>query len=194
MKFLLWDTAGQEEYDELTREYYKGSSACILAFSTTDRDSYDAIQKWNKKVIDQCGVIPTILVQTKLDLDGVHAKVTEKDSKDLADLLKMTLFRISSKQDFHVKELFEYLAHAYYKHKNNISETKKNEEVVLKEEKNPKKVVQEEKEVKFGEIKKQSKKKKEKDEDEAEKNEKQNEIIRKNLKDDKKKKDPCRIF
>lgn len=191
----MWDTAGQEEYDELTREYYKGSSACILAFSTIDRDSYDAIQKWNKKVIDQCGVIPTILVQTKLDLDGVHAKVTEKDSKDLADLLKMTLFRVSSKQDFHVKELFEYLAHAYYKHKNNIVEQpKKNEEVILKEEKIPKKVVQEEKEVKFGEIKKQAKKKKEKDEDEAEKNEKQNEIIRKNLKDDKKKKDPCRIF
>lgn len=53
--FLLWDTAGQEEYDALTRTYYKGAGACILAFSTTDRDSFDAVESWYKKVTNECG-------------------------------------------------------------------------------------------------------------------------------------------
>ena len=213
MKFQIWDTAGQEEYDELTREYYKGSSACILAFSTIDRDSFNAVQKWQKKVNEQCGSIPTILVQTKLDLEGYQAKVTENDAKELADLLNITLFRISSKQDLRVKEMFDYLANAYVKSKNqrNSNETKEiiekekeKEKLVFKvKEKESQKseknggVVTETKEVKLGEIKKDNKKKKsEKDkkiEEQVAENEKQNELIRKNLNDEKKKKD-CRIF
>ena len=43
--FLLWDTAGQEEYDAITRGYYKGAGACVLAFSTTDRKSFDAVEE-----------------------------------------------------------------------------------------------------------------------------------------------------
>jgi Ras-related protein Rab-23 len=27
VKFYIWDTAGQEEYDALTKRYYKGASA-----------------------------------------------------------------------------------------------------------------------------------------------------------------------
>ena len=36
VKFHIWDTAGQEEYDSLTKKYYRGACACILAFSTVD--------------------------------------------------------------------------------------------------------------------------------------------------------------
>merc|ERR1719401_2008332 len=66
--FLLWDTAGQEEYDAITRGYYKGAGACILAFSTTDRDSFDAIESWYQKVRNECGPVCMALVQNKVDL------------------------------------------------------------------------------------------------------------------------------
>ena len=78
--YLLWDTAGQEEYDAITRAYYKaleressrhmsyiirksspcalqGAGACILAFSTTDRDSFDAIESWYKKALALLSVV-----------------------------------------------------------------------------------------------------------------------------------------
>ena len=42
--FFLRDTAGQEEYDASNRTYCKGAGACILAFSTVDRASFDAIE------------------------------------------------------------------------------------------------------------------------------------------------------
>lgn len=47
---MLWDTAGQEEFDAITKAYYRGAQACVLAFSTTDRDSFDAAHSWKMKV------------------------------------------------------------------------------------------------------------------------------------------------
>jgi len=47
---MLWDTAGQEEFDAITKAYYRGAQACVLAFSTTDRDSFEAIHSWKIKV------------------------------------------------------------------------------------------------------------------------------------------------
>ena len=68
VRLMLWDTAGQEEFDAITKAYYRGAQACVVAFSTTDRDSLLAVSKWRKKVEDECGDIPMVLVQNKIDL------------------------------------------------------------------------------------------------------------------------------
>lgn len=65
---MLWDTAGQEEFDAITKAYYRGAQACVLTFSTTDRASFEAVKDWKKKVENECGEVPTVLVQNKIDL------------------------------------------------------------------------------------------------------------------------------
>jgi len=45
-----------------------GAQACVLVFSTTDRESYQAISSWREKVEVEVGDIPTVLVQNKIDL------------------------------------------------------------------------------------------------------------------------------
>ena len=40
----------------------------MLVFSTEDRDSFDALDSWKRKVEDECGPIPMALVQNKIDL------------------------------------------------------------------------------------------------------------------------------
>ncbi|CAG9127339.1 unnamed protein product [Plutella xylostella] len=50
VRLMLWDTAGQEEFDAITKAYYRGAHACVLAFSTTDRDSFLALHSWKLKV------------------------------------------------------------------------------------------------------------------------------------------------
>jgi GTPase SAR1 family protein len=39
VRLMLWDTAGQEEFDAITKAYYRGAQACVIAFSTVDRVS-----------------------------------------------------------------------------------------------------------------------------------------------------------
>ena len=68
VRLMLWDTAGQEEFDSITKAYYRGAQACVIAFSTTDRKSLLAVRRWKKKVEEECGLIPTVLVQNKMDL------------------------------------------------------------------------------------------------------------------------------
>lgn len=106
--FLLWDTAGQEEYDALTRTYYKGAGACILAFSTTDRDSFDAVESWYKKVQNECGNITMVLVQNKVDLMD-EATMDSREVEFLAKKLRLKLYRTCVKDDLNVSEVFQHL-------------------------------------------------------------------------------------
>lgn len=46
----LQTTAGQEEFDAITRTYYRGAGAAVIAFSTTDRASFEAVEMWKNKV------------------------------------------------------------------------------------------------------------------------------------------------
>lgn len=55
---------------------YLGAQACVLAFSITDRASFEAIESWKKKVEVEVGEIPMVLVQNKIDLID-EARVSE---------------------------------------------------------------------------------------------------------------------
>lgn len=48
--FLCFKFTGQEEFDAITKAYYRGAQACVLAFSTTDRMSFEAVKEWKMKV------------------------------------------------------------------------------------------------------------------------------------------------
>jgi Ras-related protein Rab-23 len=106
--FLLWDTAGQEEYDAITRTYYKGAGCCILAFSTTDRASFDAIESWYQKVQNECGNIVMVLVQNKVDLMD-NATMEAREVEYLAKKLRLKLYRTCVKDDLNVSEVFQHL-------------------------------------------------------------------------------------
>lgn len=109
VKLMLWDTAGQEVFNSLTQAYYRGAGAAILCFSTVDRDSFMNIQNWKQRVESVCGAVTTVLCQTKFDLSH-EAVVTNEEAEGLASSLSVPLFRVSTKDDFNVTQLFEFAA------------------------------------------------------------------------------------
>jgi len=112
VRLMLWDTAGQEEFDAITKAYYRGAQACVVAFSTTDRASLDAVNKWKKKVEDECGQIPMVLVQNKIDL--MHqSQVSNDEVERLSRDLGMRLYKTSVKEDLNVASVFQHLAENY---------------------------------------------------------------------------------
>lgn len=120
--FHLWDTAGQEEFNALTRRYYRGASACVLAFATNNRDSFEAVRKWREAVNNECSAdITTVLVQTKVDLID-EAQVSEIEVEALASEFGIPLFRVCSKENTNVKEVFHYLASTYFGQQKHLEE------------------------------------------------------------------------
>lgn len=110
--YHLWDTAGQEEYDQLTRTYYKGAGACIIAFSTVDRASFDAVEKWYEKVTAECGNIVMVLVQNKVDLMD-DAVMTPHEVEHIAKKLKLKLYRCCVKDNLNINEVFQHLGEQF---------------------------------------------------------------------------------
>lgn len=112
VRLMLWDTAGQEEFDAITKSYYRGASAGVLAFSTVDRASFEAIEKWKKKVEEEVGSIPLVLVQNKIDLVE-DAVIEPEEAEALAKRLKVRFYRTSVKENLNVDDVFRYLTDKY---------------------------------------------------------------------------------
>ncbi|XP_046385523.1 ras-related protein Rab-23 [Ischnura elegans] len=109
IRLMLWDTAGQEEFDALTKAYYRGAHACLLAFSATDRLSFLAVPMWKRKVEEECGDIPMALVQNKIDAVD-QCVVHDDEASRLAQAIGCPLFRTSVREGIGVSAPFSYLA------------------------------------------------------------------------------------
>jgi len=108
IKLMLWDTAGQEMFSQLTKQYYRGARAVVYVFSSVDRDSFEAIESWKKKVEEECPHICGVLVQNKVDLID-QAKMTAEEVEELAKKIQMRLYRTCVKTDTLVSKVFEDL-------------------------------------------------------------------------------------
>ena len=49
----IWDTAGQERFDSLGVAFYRGADAVMLVYDITNKDSFQSIEKWRKKFLEQ---------------------------------------------------------------------------------------------------------------------------------------------
>ena len=80
-------------------------------FSTTDRASFEAISKWHRKVLDECGPIAMCICQNKIDLvDDEAAEVAPGEPEALAEALGVKLYRVCVREDFNVDRVFLHLA------------------------------------------------------------------------------------
>ena len=46
IKLNIWDTAGQEKYDALTKMYFKGAEAALVVYDMTEENSFEKAKKW----------------------------------------------------------------------------------------------------------------------------------------------------
>lgn len=114
IKLMLWDTAGQEMFSQLTKSYYRGAGAVVFVFSTTDRDSFLEVERWKSKVEAECGSIVQVLVQNKIDLLD-KAAMSSVEVEELARRMGVKLYRTCVKDNTLVDDVFDYLADSFLK-------------------------------------------------------------------------------
>ena len=76
IRFMVWDTAGQEKLSGLRDGYYIGAHCAIIMFDVCSRITYKNVPKWFKDITRVCYNIPVVLVGNKVDI--VDRKVKAK--------------------------------------------------------------------------------------------------------------------
>jgi Ras-related protein Rab-23 len=117
IEFYIWDTAGQDYYNSITKRYYKGADAALIVFAINDKDSFDNIISWYDKIYQECDNIPIILVMSKIDLKH-EAVVSDIEAENLAKKLNIDFMKVSSKDNIMVNEVFEKLAIIHFQNLN----------------------------------------------------------------------------
>lgn len=112
----IWDSAGQERFKNITRTYYKKSSAIIVAFDSTRIDSFDNVRHWITNITDEIeDQLPIVIVATKCDVQDFNDAINK--GKTLAKGLGLGFFKTSSKMNINVEKLFIYLVEEAIKYR-----------------------------------------------------------------------------
>jgi len=109
VKIQLWDTAGQDKFRAITRNYYKGAKAIILIYDVTNSKSFENIQKWIVEINEEIAEkVPLILIANKIDnIDD--RKVSKEQGEKLALKYNVPIFETSAKTGEGVNESVYFL-------------------------------------------------------------------------------------
>ena len=107
VKIQIWDTAGQDRFRSITKNYYKGSHGIILIYDITNRRTFENVQKWISQIREETSQNVVIyLIGNKIDMKE-ERKVSTEEGKKLADELGLPFMETSAKEGINVNEVFD---------------------------------------------------------------------------------------
>lgn len=70
IEMQIWDSAGQEKYRAISKQYYKKANGILLLYDVTSRESFLGIKEWIRDINNMVTMKPSlILVGNKIDLE-----------------------------------------------------------------------------------------------------------------------------
>ena len=109
VKVQLWDTAGQDKFRAITRNYYKGASGIILLFDVTNIKSFENIKKWINEIKEEISEkVSIILIGNKID-NANERKISKEQGEKLASEIGVKFFETSAKTGEGINECVFYL-------------------------------------------------------------------------------------
>ena len=111
----LWDTAGQEKYDSLTKMFTKNANIIILVYSIVDKQSFQDLGKWLKLVKEIDGEEGYVIgiAANKSDLYK-NSVVTDNQGQEYARKIKAVWKSTSAKEeDKGINNLIDELVKMY---------------------------------------------------------------------------------
>lgn len=95
---IIWDLAGQRNYlvDKMTEYYLQGSNGYILVYDLTSLSSIKNLENWHKRIQENCGDIPFIVVGNKCDLID-QIEVDDNKLKPFLKKYKTNFYKTSAR-------------------------------------------------------------------------------------------------
>lgn len=116
----LWDTAGQEKYQDLMKQYYRDARCAVLCFTL---ETFDSIDLWLERIREgagaDCQVILTVTKEDLLTRDEAH-DIFNKAYKYVEDKRVAAVAVTSAQTGNGVNELFQMVANTCWEHHVNM--------------------------------------------------------------------------
>jgi len=110
IKIQIWDTAGQEAFQAITRTYYKGAIGALLVYDITRKETFTHVTKWLEEVKNNSSKsITVILIGNKKDLEDKR-QVSYEEGEALAKDNGLMFLETSAKTSYNVVEAFNLSA------------------------------------------------------------------------------------
>ena len=115
IKFDVWDTAGQEKFRALAKIFYKDAKAIVLVYDITNRSSFEQLQNYWFKEIEENSLSDAILVivGNKSDLYE-NEQVSDEEGQKYADEKNAIFKRTSALSNRNIDSLFQDIAKKYF--------------------------------------------------------------------------------
>ena len=114
-KIEIWDTAGQERYKSITAAYYKGAKGALIVYDTTQKTSFENIDKWMSEIKEKSSKdMKLMIIGNKIDLKD-ERQVETDEALAKAQTLETPIMETSALDATNVKEAFYDLLKEMYK-------------------------------------------------------------------------------
>ena len=110
IKLQIWDTAGQDRFRAITKNYYKGANGIILIYDVTNMQTYENVKNWISQIKEEANPNVIIyLVGNKIDVPDDQRLVKPEDGQKIADEFNLPFNEASAKDGTNVNEIFQEL-------------------------------------------------------------------------------------
>lgn len=114
IKLQIWDTAGSESFQSITRSYYRGAAGALLVYDCTRRETFDHLTRWLEEARANANPnMVVMLIGNKTDLESRRVVSTEEGAK-FAQEHGLIFLEASAKTAVNVEEAFVNTASAIY--------------------------------------------------------------------------------
>ena len=116
MTLGIWDTAGAERFESLSRVYYHTAGVALICFDPSKIDTWDKLEFWVNELRESEPNCKIYLIETKHDKvhDGEGRVVSEFDVQSYAKEIDAKVVQTSAKTGYNVTELFLGVARDAY--------------------------------------------------------------------------------
>ena len=109
VKIQIWDTAGQDRFRSITKNYYKGAHGIILIYDVTSRKTFENVKNWVTQIKEEVSdKVTIILVGNKID-DEKNRKVSTEEGEKMAKECGLNFFETSAKAGINIDTTFNEL-------------------------------------------------------------------------------------
>ena len=106
----IWDTAGEERFRSVTRQFFHDSHGALIVYSIDDRNSFEKVNTWindlKNNAPEDCVIM---IVGNKSDL-SFNRKIESDEAEKFAKENSCLFYEVSAKNGSNVAIVFEQLA------------------------------------------------------------------------------------